>query len=246
MFQRWSSRPASRAGSWSTKSTVPPAATRSPTAASTSARAAWSSPVHASSSTSRPGEGSSAWATAIFWHMPLDMDRSDWSAYPAAPRRSSHPSTRRRPSWPRSPCTRARCIRYSRPENGRPPGNRSGTYAGVRPPGDLPRRRQRHAGDDPQQGGLPRPVAAGRRGSAVPRAGRRVTPRTTQGWRIPYLLPTASSRMTNLHAKRSDQRHHRKGWRIDMTPRGPTLGMSRNGATPAANPRKTAAYAAGQ
>ena len=56
--QRSVTRPASRAGSWSTNTTVPPSASRSATACvQHAARHGLSRPVHASSSTSRPGPG---------------------------------------------------------------------------------------------------------------------------------------------------------------------------------------------
>jgi len=83
--------------------------------------------------------------------------------------------------------------------NGSPPGNRSGTYPVCGRPVILPADGRDTPATTRSSVDLPEPFRPATRTSRP--AGRSAdTPRTTQGSRTPYRLPTASSRIQHLHA----------------------------------------------
>ena len=147
-------------------------------------RAALSRPVHASSSTSSPGRGAAPGRWPSSGTCPWTWTAA---AGPRSRRRRAARATPRPaavPASPRSPCTRARCSRYSRPENGSPPGNRSGTYPLCGRPVTWPADGRDTPATTRSRVDLPDPFGPVTRISRP--AGRSAeTSRTTQGCRTP-------------------------------------------------------------
>ena len=92
------------------------------------------------------------------------------------------------------------CSRYSWPENGSPPGNRSGTYPVCGRPLTRPRDAVVTPATTRSRVDFPDPFGPSTRISR-PAATSRDTSRTTHGCRTPYRFPTASSRIgTSTHS----------------------------------------------
>ena len=121
-----------------------------------------------------PSSGTCPWT----WTGPAGPRSRRRRAGRATPRRAAAPRS------PRSPCTRARCSRYSRPENGSPPGNRSGTYPQCGRPVTLPADGRDTPATTRSRVDFPEPFRPVTRTSR-PAGSLAEKPRTTQGWRIP-------------------------------------------------------------